>query len=67
MSTHIRGLLRMVQARASQSFDFIVDTWNRFPDEQVPTSPDTVVLAIFASAGGLSIVAALMLIAAVPR
>jgi hypothetical protein len=67
MFTHIRVCLRAAKAQANQSFDSIVALWSRLPDEQEPTSSDTVVLAIFASASGISIVGAVTLIAMVPR
>ncbi len=67
MSTQILGRLHAIQARAVSSLDAIAALWNRLPDEQEPRGPDNVVLAIFASAGGVSIAGALTLIAVVPR
>ena len=67
MSTQILGSLHAMQARAVSSLDAIAAFWNRLPEEQEPRAPDNVVLAIFASAGGVSIAGALMLIAMVPR
>jgi uncharacterized membrane protein len=67
MTAIFQRRLLAVQAGLTRSADIIAALWNRLPSERQDAAPDPVVLAIFASAGGVSIAAALTLIATVPR
>ena len=61
-----RGILA-VQAGLICTADILAALWNRLPSERHESAPDPVVLAIFASAGGVSIAATLALIVTVPK
>ena len=67
MTTILQRRLHAVQSGLTRSADILAALWNRLPSERQDGAPDSVVLAIFASAGGVSIAAALTLIATVPR
>jgi hypothetical protein len=67
MTAIFQRRLLAVQAGLNRSADMLAALWNRLPSERQDAAPDPVVLAIFASAGGVSIAAALTLIATVPR
>jgi hypothetical protein len=67
LSGEVHKSLRIAQAKLIHSTDIAVRFWNRLPQERAPTHPDQIVLAIFAGAGGATIITALALMAAVPR
>ena len=67
MTDPLQRRLLAVQAGLVRTADSLAAFWNRLPSEQQKVRPDPIVLAIFASAGGLSIAAAFTLIATVPR
>jgi hypothetical protein len=62
-----RGPMRRCGDALAHSADSITELWNRLPSEREPRTSDPIVLAIFASAGGLSIAAALTLVLVTPR
>lgn len=67
MTDPLHRRLLAVQAGLIRTADNVAAFWNRLPAEDKNIRPNPVVLAIFASAGGLSIAMAFALIATVPR
>jgi hypothetical protein len=67
MNTRARTNLLSIQASIIRSADSVVALWNRLPDERNHRPSDRIVLAIFASAGALSIAASLALMMTSPH